>query len=693
MSARSLGLLGLALAACAAADDREPVRELPEPVAAPLAQAYCTAKVQGIGPLAVEDNYLPHVIACENGEAGPEALKAQAIAARSVVYYAMATTGSICNSQGCQVYSCGKKPQKAHYDAVDATRGMYLASGGMLTYAFFVDGSSSPDPKTCQATKGPNQKYVTYNEGATGTSVKQTKLGYVGAPGFGQNRGCMSQWGARCLENDKAYGYAAILKFFYGDDIQILTAPGQCTASSKEPPPPAGGELEPMTRDQIVHLAASGVGYSYWPGHARWDPVTGAAKGKCQKGTHQAFPPGGPEYGADAPGYVAQVWQAPSPNPPDYDRHPYKTQQFRFDQKNWFAIPRKDLKKGDGLVLHDGKSGHVLIFDRWTAGGKALVYECASCDVGCVYRPKSISKDYVAIRRRKLDEVDPNQPPEGNLEKADCNTLSGWARDADSPGDAVDVVASFDGPVGQRGVSSVRVSAADARDDLCQLLGSCNHGFSLSLPAGLKDGRKHSVYVYALDADRGPPRLLLGAPRSFKCGQSGPVGCTHTACAAGSALAPTCGSCEASVCVEQPACCTGAWDASCVEKAALLCGCIQGKCLHDPCSTGEPLSKSCSPCTAEVCVLRPECCKPLSGAWDASCVELTLKTAGACAGACAGGPSSCAHSECSAGAALAANCSACANAVCARDAFCCSQKWDWICAKEAKEDPQCSCPK
>src|SRR5688500_9486650 len=61
-------------------------------VEAPLPRGYCTAKVQGRGLRDTETDYIPRVIRCENGGANLEALKAQAIAARSVLYYNMATS-------------------------------------------------------------------------------------------------------------------------------------------------------------------------------------------------------------------------------------------------------------------------------------------------------------------------------------------------------------------------------------------------------------------------------------------------------------------------------------------------------------------------------------------------------------------------------------------------------------------------
>ncbi|MBE7482732.1 MAG: thrombospondin type 3 repeat-containing protein [Polyangiaceae bacterium] len=226
-------LVALFAVACQAGPvgNEEPILEVQQAVSAPLAKAYCSIPVTGAGTKNMEEDYLPHVIQCENGGANLEALKAQAISARSVAYYAMATKGSICDGQGCQVYSCGATPSAKHKQAVKETAGMYLSFGGMLTYGFYVSGDNNTSAPSCKGSSShAMEKYVTYNQGLTGTSVKQTSLGYIGPPGYGQNRGCMSQWGARCLEANKSYDYKQILQFYYGADIKILTAAGSCVA-------------------------------------------------------------------------------------------------------------------------------------------------------------------------------------------------------------------------------------------------------------------------------------------------------------------------------------------------------------------------------------------------------------------------------------------------------------------------------
>jgi len=193
--------------------------------------AFCQVNVQGIGWIDAETDYLPHVIQCENGGAGPESLKAQAVAARSYMYYKMEGSGSVQDGTGDQVYSCGRTPGPEHIEAVRATSGQVLTYAGVVICAFFVAGADPSNRSTCVATSSDGdptntERYVTYNEGRSGADVEQTTLGWVD-PGNVYNRGCFSQWGSRCLE-EAGYGYQDILHFYYGEDIGIETAEGDC---------------------------------------------------------------------------------------------------------------------------------------------------------------------------------------------------------------------------------------------------------------------------------------------------------------------------------------------------------------------------------------------------------------------------------------------------------------------------------
>ncbi|MFO0566445.1 MAG: SpoIID/LytB domain-containing protein [Polyangiaceae bacterium] len=238
---RALGLAVLSAALSGCGDDgrsSEPTEVVRQPVKAPLAQAYCQINVNGSNK-DTETDYLPHVVTCENGGANLEALKAQAIAARSVAYYAMATSGQICDGQGCQVYGCGATPSAKAIQAVQETSGIYLSYDGLLTYGFYVAGDKDPPAPACKGSgTSSTEHWITYNEGKTGADVQMTGLGYIppGQPIFGQNRGCMGQWSARCLENSNGYDYDKILRFFYGADIQLLQASGSCVTPVNQPP-------------------------------------------------------------------------------------------------------------------------------------------------------------------------------------------------------------------------------------------------------------------------------------------------------------------------------------------------------------------------------------------------------------------------------------------------------------------------
>jgi hypothetical protein len=271
------GGLVLAMLVACDADDAADVRsrggDFPEQspphiqkVPAPLDAAHCMVSVDGIGSIGVEDDYLPHVIQCENGGANLEALKAQAVAARSVVYYSIETAGSICDGQGCQVYSCGADPEPVHYQAVAETSGVYLMYNATLTYGFYVAGDPNAAAPSCVGVDGgaATEHWITYNEGQSGTDVEQTELGFVHAPGdagYGQNRGCLGQWSSRCLENDNGYDWVAILRFFYGADIELEQAQGACvTPMGTSSGGDSGGMMEtgPTTFDPTDMTATQG---------------------------------------------------------------------------------------------------------------------------------------------------------------------------------------------------------------------------------------------------------------------------------------------------------------------------------------------------------------------------------------------------------------------------------------------------
>ena len=141
----------------------------------------------------------------------------------------------------------------------------------------------------------------------------------------------------------------------------------------------------------------------------------------------------------------------------------------------------------------------------------------AAGDADCCDEDQAVATDYGQWHAKP-----PNTPPRGYLDGADCTALAGWAQDQDAPSTALSVDLYFDGKAGASGTESMRISAGDKRQDLCTAIGSCNHGFSIDVPVGLRDGQAHPVYAYGIDTQGGANTLLTGSPKSFTCANATP---------------------------------------------------------------------------------------------------------------------------------------------------------------------------
>ncbi len=235
----------VAAASCGSPEDAPEDQIEPAPF-----PAFCEIDVDGVGTLDLEADYLPHVVQCENGGAGPEALAAQAISARSYAYYKIETSGHVADGVSDQVYSCGKTPLPEHVEAVERTRGVVLAYADAPIAAFYVAGAKPSDRASCVAVAGDSdstntERWVTYNEGLAGDEIEQTALGWVD-PANTRNRGCLSQWGSRCLE-ERGDSFATIARFYYGADIVLARADG-CGPAPLTFAPPRPGAWSPAMR-------------------------------------------------------------------------------------------------------------------------------------------------------------------------------------------------------------------------------------------------------------------------------------------------------------------------------------------------------------------------------------------------------------------------------------------------------------
>ncbi len=113
-----------------------------------------------------------------------------------------------------------------------------------------------------------------------------------------------------------------------------------------------------------------------------------------------------------------------------------------------------------------------------------------------------------------------NYAPVGWLDIANCDTISGWALDKDTPNDSIAVHIYKDGAAGAGGIYVGSYTANLLRSDINKVMGvTGNHAFSIVTPQELKDGRKHKIYVHGIDSSgRGGNVLLSGVPKTIKCG-------------------------------------------------------------------------------------------------------------------------------------------------------------------------------
>lgn len=78
-----------------------------------------------------------------------------------------------------------------------------------------------------------------------------------------------------------------------------------------------------------------------------------------------------------------------------------------------------------------------------------------------------------------------------------CSAVVGWAHDENAPDEAISVQVYFDGAPGDPEAVGVEVLADEYRESLCEMLGSCEHGFTLELPRSLQDGQEHPIKLFS----------------------------------------------------------------------------------------------------------------------------------------------------------------------------------------------------
>jgi MYXO-CTERM domain-containing protein len=162
------------------------------------------------------------------------------------------------------------------------------------------------------------------------------------------------------------------------------------------------------------------------------------------------------------------------------------------------------LEIGDAL---NDPGHHIMLFTGWLDAAHTSFCVLEEADVGltddygglgCIADIESVaSKKAAGFFPLALTET-PDGSAEGALDSADCTSIDGWAADFDTPDAAVTVDLYADAPAGDPASVALGSIKADAeRADLCELVGTCAHGFSAKTPDALLDGREHTIYAYA----------------------------------------------------------------------------------------------------------------------------------------------------------------------------------------------------
>lgn len=201
-------------------------------------------------------SYVMRVVFCENGDAPLEALKAQAVMSRSLVFYRfyryldLYTDGipEVGSGTGFQVYACTRTSTAEQNalvrQAVLDTRGEVMSWHGFVTWADFYAGSVVPevedqpgiddDISHCAAAGG------TVNWGLSGCNIHW----YGGLPpdppadcvkyAYVYNRGSAMQNGQTCLAN-RGWNHRDILRYYFGADIGFSQLKWACNGGARGP--------------------------------------------------------------------------------------------------------------------------------------------------------------------------------------------------------------------------------------------------------------------------------------------------------------------------------------------------------------------------------------------------------------------------------------------------------------------------
>ena len=192
---------------------------------------------------------------------------------------------------------------------------------------------------------------------------------------------------------------------------------------------PALATPKSMSRAEIVAIAKTVPGFSYWWGGAKWKPGDFANKGKCIPNGSSGCPNCSHTglWGADCSGFVGKAWQIDKPTALETYYHPYNTGSFKSSSTWWNHIARGAVKVADAFNYNTNGAGHIFLYEKGDPWGSVWAWECAGCTSGCKYGLRSASSTYEALQRKLLVDTtsctakcDGNVMVDAKCNKGDC---------------------------------------------------------------------------------------------------------------------------------------------------------------------------------------------------------------------------------------------------------------------------------
>ncbi|KAJ3173406.1 hypothetical protein HK101_011036 [Irineochytrium annulatum] len=104
-------------------------------------------------------------------------------------------------------------------------------------------------------------------------------------------------------------------------------------------------------------------------------------------------------------------------------------------------------------------------------------------------------------------------------------------------------------------------------------------------------------------------------------------------------------------------------------------------CAHSICTAGAALTSTCDPCARQIIAADPYCG---STSWDSVCVSEVASVCKSSQCTTKPVPPPCAHNICKTGAALDPACDPCVKKIVAKDPYCGATKWNYICVDEVE---------